>query len=83
MKMGILKYKKDDWTETLAKGYTFEDDENEEVAGFFLFYKPYTRNMDFTKNGLFHMHDRNVFRDMAYFDDSGNSFLNSPQHDRI
>ena len=82
--MGILKEKKDDWTETLFKGYYYDEQSDEEVVdGWYLFYKPYTAKIDFTKNGVFHMHERNTFRDNAYFDDSTTSFTNTIQHDRI
>ena len=69
--MGILKDKKDDWSETLTKGYIYDEVTDEEVIyGFDLFSKPYSHKFDFSINSLFHMNERNSFRDYNYFDDT-------------
>ena len=40
--MGILHSRKNDWTETLYKAYTWDDvTDEEEIVGFELFGKPY------------------------------------------
>ena len=69
--MSILKEKKDDWSETLVKGYYYDEVEDKEVnMGYALFTKPYLHKFDFGKNSIYHMFERSDFRDNNYFDDT-------------
>ena len=54
--MGILHSRKNDWTETLYKAYTWNDvADEEEIVGFELFDKPYQSKYDMSKNSIFHI----------------------------
>lgn len=69
--MGILHSRKNDWTETLYKAYTWNDVIDEkEIVGFELFGKPYQSKYDISKNSSFHIFDRNNFNDNNYFEDT-------------
>ena len=69
--MGVLKEKKDDWSETLVKGYYYDEVGDKEVnMGYALFTKPYHHKFDFGKNSIYHMFERSDFRDNNYFDDT-------------
>lgn len=69
--MSKLHNRKNDWTETLYKGYTWnEETDKEEIFGFVMFDKPYQSNFDMSKNSIFHIFDRNNFNDNNYFDDT-------------
>ena len=71
--MGILHHRKDDWSETLYKAYTWDiDTDEEEMIGFEMFDKPYQSKFDMSKNSTFHMFSRNNFNDDNYFDDTTN-----------
>ena len=69
--MGILHSRKNDWTETLYKAYTWNEvTYEEENFGFALFNKPYYSKFDISKNSKFHMLDRNNFNDNNYFNNT-------------
>lgn len=69
--MGILHSRKNVWTETLYKAYTWDDvTDEEEIVGFELFDKPYQSKHDISKNSSFYIFDRNNFNDNNYFEDT-------------
>lgn len=69
--MGILHSRKNVWTETLYKAYTWNDvTDEEEIVGFELFDKPYQSKYDMSKNSAFHIFGRNSFNDNNYFEDT-------------
>ena len=69
--MGILHSRKNVWTETLYKAYTWDDvTDEEEIVGFELFDKPYQSKYDMSKNSAFHIFVRNSFNDNNYFEDT-------------
>lgn len=69
--MGILHSRKNVWTETLYKAYTWDDvTDEEEIVGFELFGKPYQSKHDISKNSSFYIFDRNNFNDNNYFEDT-------------
>ena len=69
--MGILHSRKNVWTETLYKAYTWDEvTDEEEIVGFELFDKPYKSKYDMSKNSTFHIFGRNNFNDSNYFEDT-------------
>ena len=69
--MGILHSRKNVWTETLYKAYTWDDiTDEEEIVGFELFDKPYKSKYDMSQNSTLHIFDRNDFNDNNYFEDT-------------
>ena len=81
--MGILHSRKNDWTETLYKAYTWNDvADEEEIVGFELFDKPYQSKYDMSKNSIFNIFARNNFNDNNYFEDT-TSIYGETYSDRI